>query len=158
VNVTAKDLKTMKRARPAPRRERDVQAAIWVAGKLVNPLNARQGWKAVWQRSKRARATTRTLATTHDMLTNPMWGTTAYGRLPKRVTFVAHVGGKWDDDNLPAAIKAYRDGLVDARVIHADDPDSGHVFVYRQVIDRNNLGVEIIVQALGVAPPGARGA
>jgi hypothetical protein len=140
MNVTRAQLAARRTARPACDAE-----AIWVPGKLVNPLNARQGWKAVWARSKRARSLTATKARWWDMDRNLMWGTIGYARIPKRITFVAHVGGKWDDDNLPAAIKAYRDGLVDARIIHADDPDSGHVFVYRQVIDRAHLGVEIRV-------------
>jgi hypothetical protein len=64
---------------------------------------------------------------------------------PKTITFTAHVGAKWDDDNLPAAIKPIRDGLVDAAVIHSDAPDAGHTFVYRQVVDRKRRGVEIAI-------------
>ena len=66
-------------------------------------------------------------------------------RAPKTITFTAHVGAGWDDDNLPAAIKPIRDALVDAQVIHSDAPDSGHTFRYAQVIDRKHRGVEIAV-------------
>jgi hypothetical protein len=61
------------------------------------------------------------------------------------------VGALWDDDNLPAAIKPVRDGLVDGRVIHADGPESGHTFVYRQVVDRARRGVEITVKPADAA-------
>jgi len=59
----------------------------------------------------------------------------------------AHTWNHWDDEEgVNAACKPLRDGLVDARVIHSDAADSGHVFSYAQIVDRARRGVEITVE------------
>lgn len=65
---------------------------------------------------------------------------------PRRITFTAHVARRFDDDNLAAICKPVRDGLQDAGIIHNDGPDCGHTFVYKQVVDKVNRGVEVTVE------------
>jgi hypothetical protein len=45
-------------------------------------------------------------------------------------------------------VKPIRDALVECGLLHSDAPDSGHIFVYHQVVDRAHRGVEIIVEPL----------
>jgi hypothetical protein len=74
--------------------------------------------------------------------------------VPKRVRYEAHVKRSWDDDNLLAAMKPYRDGLVAGKLLHADDRASGHVFdAPTEVIDRAWQGVLITVEPLYDEPP-----
>lgn len=69
--------------------------------------------------------------------------------LPKRVRYEAHVQRSWDDDNLLAAMKPYRDGLVAGGLLHSDARDSGHVFEPPvEVIDPKWQGVLITVEPL----------
>lgn len=122
-----------------------VPGALWVPGRLVNPLNHRRGWRAVWATSKTSRQ-----RTAHAFV---VYGPEVAPETPKIVTFTANVGAEWDDDNLRAAIKPHRDGLKDAGIINDDKPSAGHVFVYTQRIDRAHPGVWIRVCRLaGVAP------
>jgi len=116
---------------------------IFIPGKLRNPLNGSWGG---WRKHARLAKDWRehTLA---QFLVAWINAGRPYrdAHAPKTITFTAHVGAGWDDDNLPAAIKPIRDALVDAQVIHSDAPDSGHVFRYAQVVDRTHRGVEIAV-------------
>ena len=123
---------------------------IFVPGKLRNPLNGSWGgWRKHARLAKdwRTRTAQRIFVFSgatqagYDELADTLYPQ----HRPKTVTFTAHVGAGWDDDNLPAAIKPIRDALVDAQVIHSDAPDSGHTFVYRQIIDRKHRGVEIAI-------------
>lgn len=116
---------------------------IFLSRPLKNPLNG--SWGNHYKHARIAR-TWRELTAAMILVEWINAGRPARNPMtPKTVTFVAHVGAGWDDDNLPAAIKPIRDGLVDAHVIHSDAPNAGHTFVYRQVIDRKRRGVEISV-------------
>lgn len=118
---------------------------IFVAGKLINPLNGSFGH---W--SKHARIARRWReATAMQVFLAGLGQRQALGSPsdPKCITFTAHTGSTWDDDNLPGAIKPIRDGLKDARIIDDDKPSSGHRFVYRQRIDRKKPGVTITIVA-----------
>ena len=123
---------------------------VFVPGKLRNPLNGSWGgWRKHARLAKDWRERTAQYIFVFSGKSNAAYADLVDTLYPpsraKTVTFTAHVGAKWDDDNLPSAIKPIRDGLVDAQVIHSDAPDSGHTFVYRQVIDRKHRGVEIAV-------------
>jgi hypothetical protein len=126
----------------APPRDRIV---FFVPGKLSNPLNGSWGsWRKHWRIARDWRErTVQYAACALD------WTPLARGseRTPKRVTFRAHTARPWDEDNIRAAVKPLRDGLMNARLIHDDSPTSGHLFVYEQVVDRTRRGVEITVEA-----------
>lgn len=113
---------------------------IFIPGRLRNPLNGSWGG---WRKHARLAKEWRERTAQYIFADRQHW--VIVPRAPKTVTFTAHVGAGWDDDNLPAAIKPIRDALV-GTVIHSDAPDSGHTFVYRQVIDRKHRGVEIAVE------------
>ena len=116
---------------------------IFVPGKLRNPLNGSWGgWRKHARLAKDWRERT-AMELLFERLRHESEQVAPND--PKTITFTAHVGAGWDDDNLPAAIKPIRDALVDAQVIHSDAPDSGHVFRYAQVVDRTHRGVEIVV-------------
>ena len=125
--------------------------AAFVPGALRNPLNGSAGrhWavRARWARQWRGATAMLVRAFERGAAPDPA--------APKRVTFVAHVWQRFDDDGLRAALKPVRDGLGDAGLIHDDSPRSGHVFDYRQLVDRRRRGVEIVVELLGepASPP-----
>ena len=117
--------------------------SVFVPGRLTNPLNGSFG---TWFKHARIARGWR------ERTAQAFWAEKyAHGRwalnpmAPKRITFTAHVGATWDDDNLPAAIKPCRDALQGI-VIHTDAPGGGHTFCYRQVTDRANRGVQITVE------------
>lgn len=114
---------------------------FFVPGVLVNPLNgslSRAHWtrKSAWANGWKDR--TRAVWRIHSAPLPNL-------AMPKRITFLARVGAQWDDDNLPAALKPCRDALI-GYAIHSDAPTAGHVFKYRQVVDRTRRGVQITVE------------
>jgi len=117
---------------------------VFVPGKLRNPLNGSWGG---WHAHARVARAWREKTVLHLLVAR-----TAFPWLPamhpltepKRVTFTAYTGARWDDDAIPGALKACRDALV-GLVIHSDAPDSGHEFVYRQEVRREQRGVGITV-------------
>ena len=116
---------------------------IFVPGKLRNPLNGSWGG---WRKHARLAKDWR------ERTAQALWAEQRFQRIhlpnlvsPKRIMFTAHVGAKWDDDNLPAAIKPCRDALQ-GLVIVSDDGSGGHEFLYRQVIDRKHRGVAITIE------------
>ena len=119
--------------------------AIFVRGKLMNPLN-QSAW--IWQKRKRY------VDGWKDRVAKGLW---LYGRLrfarlpagPKRISFLALTANTMDDDGLAAALKPVRDELVVCGVIAGDAPKDGNVFTYAQRIDRKARGVEIRVAPLG---------
>jgi hypothetical protein len=119
---------------------------IFVPGTLRNPLNGSWGgWHKHAKLAKDWRERTATAILVKWIVSGRP------GRNPrgaKAISFTAHVGRHWDDDNLPAAIKPIRDGLVDAGLIHSDAPDSGHTFTYAQCVDRNARGVKITIDSI----------
>lgn len=123
---------------------------FFVPGRLQNPLNGSLS-RAHWTR-KRVWAETWKAETLLAIITaQPRRWTPAQIALPNVVTFRAHVGKLWDDDNVPAGLKPVRDALI-GRIIDSDAPDSGHRFVYSQVVDRERRGVEVTVETH--RPPG----
>ncbi len=115
---------------------------VFVPGHLRNPLNGSWGG---WQKHARLAKDWRERTAQWIFFATDK-GACAPATRPKMVTFTAHVGAGWDDDNLPAAIKPIRDALVDSGIVHSDAPDSGHHFTYRQIVDRKHRGVEISVE------------
>ena len=66
---------------------------------------------------------------------------------PKSISLEAHVWNYFDaHDGLRNACKPLVDGLVRARVIHSDAHDSGHQFLYTQILDRRQRGVLVTVE------------
>ena len=126
--------------------------AVFVAGKLVNPLNA-SAWG--WQKRSRLAKTwkERTAVALFEAGETIRCDVCGYGSVrsltPKRVHFLALTWNTMDSDGLQASLKPVRDSLVQCGVIHSDAPDSGHEFVYEQRIDRARRGVEIRVAAEG---------
>jgi hypothetical protein len=115
---------------------------VFVPGKLRNPLNGSWGG---WRKHARLAKDWRERTSQHLFVAlqgRPL----APGNLrePKRITFTAYVGAQWDDDNIPGALKPVRDSLT-GLLIHSDAPDSGHEFVYRQAVRREQRGVGISV-------------
>ena len=129
--------------------------AVFVSGKLVNPLNASAwGWQ---KRSRLARTWKDRVAHALFEFTRGWGGIfTSEPRMwihphePKTVAFLAHTGGRMDGDGLQASLKPVRDALVDCGVISGDADRDGHEFSYSQRIDRANRGVEIRVRLRGV--------
>jgi len=123
--------------------------SVFVPGPLVNPMNGSHGhWAkhARWARTWRERAY---LALFRDFMERRHLGSgprMADGRVPKRITFLAQTGARWDDDNLRAGMKPIRDALKDAGIIHDDGPASGHTFCYEQIVNRKERGVQITVE------------
>lgn len=67
--------------------------------------------------------------------------------MPKCVTMTAYVWNYFDThDGLRNACKPLVDGLVRARFLDDDRPQSGHQFLYTQVIDRTHRGVQITIE------------
>jgi hypothetical protein len=119
---------------------------VFIPGNLRNPLNGSWGgWPKHAKLAKQWRERTATRFLVQWIVAGRPPRTPT---IPKVITFTAHVGRHWDDDNLPAAIKPIRDGLVDAGVIHSDAPDSGHTFTYAQCVDRNDRGVKITIHSI----------
>jgi len=132
---------------------------IFVGGKLTNPLNgslSRAHWshKHKWSMGWKA-ATWNAVAQTEANPFHPCH-VVIVAEVPKRVMFLAQTARVFDEDGLQAALKPIRDALMgwppDApthwRVIHSDAPDSGHVFQYAQVVNRQERGVRITVETL----------
>jgi hypothetical protein len=133
------------RARQQPERQAGELLAIFVPGRLVNPLNAHAwGWR---KRSRTAKAWKERVAVA---LLEDDWGRVALrfgpAPAPKAVHFHAHVFNRFDGDGLQAACKPIRDALVECGVISGDADRDGHSFTYSQQIDRKNRGVTIRVR------------
>lgn len=129
-------------AQTLPRAPNDL-LAVFVPGSVRNPLNGSHGH---WSKRARWAKTWRERTVNVVAIGLGHWPSEEASRMPKRVTFFARTHNRMDDDNLRAALKPVRDALRDMRVIHDDDPASGHEFVYEQVIDRARRGVEIRVR------------
>jgi hypothetical protein len=116
---------------------------FWLPARLVNTLNTRTHWAVDAKRARRQRdavcaAVLEALGRTYSLRVGPAE--------PKRVRFAAHVARLFDDDGLQAALKHVRDGLIDARILDDDAPESGHVFEYAQYLAKKMpRGVQITV-------------
>jgi hypothetical protein len=125
---------------------------LWIPIRLVNPLNEREHWNV---RAKRAARHREMVAMTFLQALGRRWSVEADPSRPKRVDFLAYLGREMDSDNLQAALKACRDGLIDSRLISGDAPTDGHMFTYRQVpgTPTANRGVRISVRLLDSVEP-----
>ena len=118
--------------------------AIFVAGKLINTMNA-TGWH--WQKRRRWAAgwrerTSAALLESRSVKSG-LVDTIAPARA-KHVHFELHVARLWDDDMLGPGVKPVRDALA-PWIIHDDGPTSGHRFTYSQVKD-GRRGVTVRVR------------
>ena len=138
--LTREEAKALGRRAQQPTRAPGELLAVWVSGKLVNPLNASAwGWQ---KRSRTAKAWKERVAVA--LMESPNHGG-HMARTPKRVLFTASTHNRMDSDGLQAALKPVRDALVECGVISGDADRDGHEFVYTQVIDRARRGVEVRV-------------
>jgi hypothetical protein len=121
--------------------------SIFVPGPLNNPMNGPRGghWAkhARWARNWRERTAQR-LWLERRQLPPP----SSEPREPKRVTFTLQTWNRVDDDALGPMAKPCRDALIDAGLLHSDAPNSGHDFVYAQVVNRKERGIRITVEAI----------
>lgn len=112
---------------------------FFVPGKLSNPLNGSWGF---WYKHYRIGRKWRDDTAAAALATRGYWQVNL--RMPKTITFTAHLGRLWDDDNLPAAVKPIRDEVVARFCLGDDGPKSGHKFQYTQVTDgRRGVTVHI---------------
>lgn len=143
------DASSAERRAQQPTRAEGELLAVFVPGKLANPLN---GTPWIWQ--KRTRYTRawkeRVYEAIWEAIPDPsvelLVTTVAGSRVPKRVEFLASLHNRMDGDGLQAALKPIRDALVSANVISGDADKDGHTFHYAQRIDRACRGVEIRVR------------
>ena len=128
---------------PGVAREAGGRLLAWVPGRLTNPLNGSHKHWAVKARDRKGwREVTALCVGSAMRIAN--WGYAPF--FPKVVILTAFTWNTYDDDGLAAALKPVVDGLRDARLIHSDDPQSGHRIERRQVIDRKHRGVEVVVE------------
>lgn len=148
MRVTSAELAGLKRKREQPARTEGELLAIFVPGRLLNPLNA-SAW--VWQKRSRYAKQWR------ERVADALWDvagqrdhmtTGAIVLSPKRVKFLASTHNRMDSDGLQAALKPIRDALIECQVITGDADKDGNVFEYDQKIDRTRRGVEIRVEAI----------
>ena len=117
---------------------------FWLPVQIVNALNRRQHWTATARRARIQR----------DAVAAVVLAELGRRRIiapperPKRILFEARVGQAFDDDNIRAALKHVRDGLIDARLIDDDREASGHQFEYVQTPNtpRRDRGVRVLVE------------
>jgi len=116
---------------------------FFVPCELKNYANRGGHWTGKAGYQKALRDKTNVLAhTTHW----PDWLCGPTPDIPKAISLEAHVWNYFDEhDGLRNACKPIVDGLTRARVIHSDAHDSGHQFLFTQVIDRAQRGVLITV-------------
>ena len=123
---------------------------LFLPGARSNPLNgSHRHWsvRARWAKTWRTKA---------HLLVGAARGARGFDpATPKIIRFVANLWNLMDEDGLRASLKPTLDGLRDAGVIHSDGPNSGHLFVYGQRIDRAQRGVRILVESRYKAVAGA---
>jgi hypothetical protein len=144
VRISEAEAKALGRRREQPVKAPGEILAIFVSGKLTNPLNGPQGRGATLGQLRYRVEWKQRVA--QVLLENRLGGPPrAHDPLPLRVTFVGHTHNSMDSDGLQAACKPIRDALVECGVLASDAPGTGHVFAYEQRIDRAHRGVEIRV-------------
>ncbi len=156
MRLTAEQAAALGRRQQQPTRQPGELLAIFVPGKLTNPLNGSQGgWQkhARWAQQWRERTWLvifEALATMRDVEAFRRARQTGASE-PKRIAFHALVPSRFDDDNLRACLKPCRDALKDAGVVDDDRDRAGHAFVYTQEARRRAgtvYGVEIRVAVM----------
>ena len=121
---------------------------LFVPGRLTNPLNgshrhwsARAKW-ATWWRMTTAKVVVATRARRHGA----WWRVVPPLTQPLVVSFEACVGGRWDDDNLRAALKPVRDELALA-LGRSDGPTGGITWTYTQrIVPPGDRGVRVTIR------------
>jgi len=89
---------------------------IWIEYKVISAANAREHWTVRNKRAKAERAEGR-----NAVMDSRFW----HSDLPSRpliVTFTRIAPRAFDDDNLVAAFKSWRDGVADGLNINDRDP------------------------------------
>jgi hypothetical protein len=146
-SITKADAAMLGRRAEQPARNGDEILAVFVAGKLKNPMNGPQ-----WGRQGIVKGRYR--KDWRERVIQVLWESTYAGRnthpslwprAARRVAFLASTHNPMDGDGLQAALKPVRDALVECGVISGDADRDGHVFEYAQRIDRKKRGVEIRV-------------
>ena len=150
-SLTREEAKMLGRRAEQPVRAPGELLAVFVPGKLVNPLNASAwGWQ---KRSRAARAwKDRAAAAIYEAAVGDRSCVFDFrfvkqmdGLGAKRVVFLASVFNRFDGDGLQAALKPVRDALVECGVVSGDAERDGHLWEYYQRIDRARRGVEVRV-------------
>jgi hypothetical protein len=137
---------------------RALRVVIWVPGAPVNPKNV--SGLGLWKHRRLIRDA-RLRAQEAMLKVSMCWPMRQWpwpADAPKHITFTAHLARLLDDDSLPFALSPIRDALGDMGLIGKtpgtwrgagrvkDAPQDGHRFAYAQVVDRDHVGVEIIVE------------
>lgn len=144
MRISVDELAALKRRRGQPVREPGELLAVFVSGRLLNPLNA-SAW--IWQKRVRyAKGWKARVA--GAVLESGYKAGPATMAWRKRVRFLASTHNRMDSDGLQAALKPVRDALMECQIITGDADKDGNVFEYAQKIDRTRRGVEIRVEAL----------
>lgn len=150
MNISGADLAMLKARQRAPRPAPTGEwlpgrrgFRIFVPGPLRNPLNR----KPTWQAEHRYRTTMKE-GVANALLALGYWrGALGTPKLRKHVLFTAHVFHRFDSqENLRACLKGAPDGLVECGVLSDDRDSEGHLFEYRQVVDRAHPGFEVEVR------------
>jgi len=114
-----------------------VTLQLFVAGKLINPLNARAHWSVRHRLTERWRVATRLAWLEAGRPTIPA---------PAAFTFTAYVAREWDHaEGIHAALKPVRDEAVAILCGTDDGPQAGHTYTYRQEVRPEYRGVLIEV-------------
>jgi hypothetical protein len=143
MNITRAEAQELGRRAAQPVKAPGEFIAVFVHGKLTNPLNGSQ-----WGKSAFAKMRYRQLW--HDRVATALfetgWRCDHPAPIRKDVAIMAATHNRIDQDGLFAACKPIVDSLIRCGVIHSDAPDSGHVIRIEQKIDRKQRGVEIHVK------------
>jgi hypothetical protein len=129
-----------------PSRDRPTSFEAWIPGALVNPLNE-SAW-GLWKHRRRVK-TLREKAQACLLEAIHRTGWNLHASSSKRITFTRVGFNAMDSDGYQAAVKPYRDALMDMAVIDDDRDSAGHIFVYEQTIRRTRgtvAGVSIRVE------------
>lgn len=139
VSLTPAEEKALGRKREQPVKNPGELFAVFVRGRLVNPLNERHdtpyfaGKHARYKRQWKERIV---LALLEAGWRVSPYGAKAVAAVPKLIGFLACVPKAFDADGLRAAMKPFPDALKDCGVIADDRDSSGHQFVYAQEVKR----------------------
>lgn len=125
---------------------------LWLPGKIGHEQD-RTGWH--WLKRARYVRSIHDRVAQHVLFAVPGRRIPWPAEAPKVVTFTAHVGRAFDDDNLAHAFKHHRDALRKAGLINDDRRSAGHTFRYEQEVSRGRgarRGVEITVALAELTP------
>lgn len=149
-SITSYELAALDRKREQPTREPGELLAIFVSGRLKNPLNGNQFGSSGFGRTRyRQQWKERVALVILETMRVIEWGELAELRArPKVVTFLASLWSPMDSDGLQAAVKPVRDALVECGMLSGDAERDGNRFEYAQQVDRGRRGVEVRVRLL----------